>query len=78
MENGRFLYFNENGKLDPYYILKRRYPVIKKESLVPFIECAEMTWKTSDANGLRVSILLKNTGWYLGVIGKLDRNECLQ
>ena len=28
--NGRFFYFNDDGKLDLYCILKRRYPVIKK------------------------------------------------
>ena len=36
-----------------------------------------MTWKTSDVNGLCVSIFLKNMGWYLGVIGNLDNYECL-
>ena len=34
-----------------------------------------MTCKTSDANGLCVSILLNNMGWYLGLMGKLDNNE---
>ena len=28
--NGGFFYFNDDGKLDIYYIFKRRYPVIKK------------------------------------------------
>ena len=28
--NGRFFYFNEDGKLDIYVIVKIRYPVIKK------------------------------------------------
>ena len=36
-----------------------------------------MTWKITDENGLCILILTKNTGWYLGVIGKLDNYECL-
>ena len=28
--NGRFFYFNEDGKLDLHVIVKRRYPVLKK------------------------------------------------
>ena len=34
-----------------------------------------MSWKTTDANGLCVSILLRNMGWYLGVIGNLHNDE---
>ena len=30
MGNGRLFYFKDAGKLDLYYILKRRYPVKKK------------------------------------------------
>ena len=30
VENGRFFYFNNDGKLGLCYILKRIYPVIKK------------------------------------------------
>ena len=36
-----------------------------------------MNQKATDANGLCVSILLKNVGWYLVVIGKLTNYECL-
>ena len=36
-----------------------------------------MNWKLTDANGLCVSIFLKNMGWYLGVIGKLHNDEYL-
>ena len=28
--NGRFFYFNEDGKLDLHVIVKRRYPVLKQ------------------------------------------------
>ena len=58
--NGRFFYFNEDGKLDLHVIVKGRYPVLKINSSVPFIECTEMNWKTSDVNGLCISILLDN------------------
>ena len=74
--NGRFFYFNKDGKLDIHVILKRRYPVLKK-SPVPFIKCTEMNWKTSDVNGLCNSIFLDNMGCFLGVIGKLHNDECL-
>ena len=30
VENGRFLYFNDGGKLEIYYIQKR-YPVLKND-----------------------------------------------
>ena len=76
MGNGRF-YFNENSILDLYYILKRRYPAIKNNSSVIFIECTDMHWKKSNVNGFRVPILLKNMGWYLGVIRKRHNYECL-
>ena len=76
MVNSRFC-FNDDGKLDLYYILKIRDPVIKNNSLVIFIECAEMNQKETDADGLCVSILLRNMGWYLVVIGKLTNHECL-
>ena len=44
--NGRFFYFNEGGKLDIYVIVKIRYPVLKNNSSVLFIECIEMNMKT--------------------------------
>ena len=44
-------YFNENGKPDLYYILRRIFPFIKKDnSSIIFIQCTEMTWKTPDTN----------------------------
>ena len=39
------------------------YPVIFKT--VIFIECTELYFNETDSNGLCVSILLKNMGWYL-------------
>ena len=36
-----------------------------------------MSWKTSNANGLCISILLNKIGWYLGVIEKLHKDQCL-
>ena len=36
-----------------------------------------MNCKGTDANGFCVSILLKNLGCYLGVIGNLHNDECL-
>ena len=56
--NGRFFYFNNDGKLDLCCILKRRYPVIKQNSSVISIERTEMNWKTSDVNGLYIPIFL--------------------
>ena len=64
-------------KLDIYYIIKRIYPVIKKDSSVIFIECTEMNQKTTYANGLWVSISLKNMRSYWGVIGNIHNNECI-
>ena len=75
--NGVSFYFNGAGKKDLYYMLKRRYPVIKNISYVPFIEHTEMNFKTIYANGLCVSIFLKNMGWHLGVIGNIHNYECL-
>ena len=75
--NGLFFYFRDDGKLDIYYMVKRRYPVIKNNSSDPFVEWNEMNWKTSNVNGLRTSIFFNNMGWYLSVIGKLHSYECL-
>ena len=36
-----------------------------------------MNWKTSDINGLCISIFLYKMGWFLGIIVKLHNNECL-
>ena len=74
--NGRCSYFTEDGELDLYFIVKRRYPVFKTLSII-FIEWTEMNWEKSDVNGLCISILLDNMGWFLGVIGKLHNDECL-
>ena len=56
--------------------MKIRYPVKKKPSVL-FIECTEMNWKTSDVNGLFISIFLDKMGWFLGVIGNFHNDECL-
>ena len=37
--NGRFFYFNEEGKLDLHVLVKNIYPVQKTNSSVLFIEC---------------------------------------
>ena len=37
-----------------------------------------MNWKTSDVNGLCITMLLNKMVWYLGVIGKLHNDECLK
>ena len=65
MEN--FL-FNNDGKLYICYIFKRRYPVIKNNSSVLFIDCIKINWKKSYVNGLCISIFLNKKGWYLDVI----------
>ena len=36
-----------------------------------------MNWKTSDVNGLCISIFLDDMGWFFGVIGKFHNDECL-
>ena len=46
-------------------------------SSVIFIKYIETNWKTSDVNGLCISILLDNMGWLLGVIGIPHNGECL-
>ena len=51
VENGRLFYFNNDGKLDPYFIFKRRYS-LKKYLSDLFIERTEMNWKHKDSNGL--------------------------
>ena len=50
--------------------------LFKKNASVFFVEYIEMNWKISDANGLCISILFKNMGWYLGVIRNIDNDEC--
>ena len=75
--NGRLFYFNDNGKLDLYYILKIIYPLIKNNVSVLLIECIEMNWKCKNANGLCVLIFMKNTGWYLCDIENLHNDESI-
>ena len=75
--NDRLFFFNHDDKLGIYYILKRRFPVIKINSLVILIECTEMDLKHKDENGLCVSKFLNNMGWYLDVIGKLHNRAFL-
>ena len=41
------------------------------------VEATEINWGTSDVNLWRISIFLKNIGWYLGYIGKIHNDECL-
>ena len=41
-----FFYLDEDDKLDIHVLVKKRHPVLKKDSLVLFIECTEMNWKT--------------------------------
>ena len=36
-----------------------------------------MNWKISAVNGLCISILLNKMGWFLGVVGTPDNDECL-
>ena len=45
--NGRLFYFNNDSKLDLYYILKIRHPVIKNNSPVILIECTKCKWFVS-------------------------------
>ena len=61
VDNGRFFYFKEGGKLDIHVLVKKRYPVIKNASVL-FFECTEIHWKTSDINGSCISIFLDNMG----------------
>ena len=75
--NGRLFYFSGDGKIYLYYILKRRYPVIKKKPSVIFIECTRINWKHKYADSLCVSILLNNMVWHLVVIGNNQNNESL-
>ena len=58
--------------------IEKKISCYKNKSSVIFIECTEMDWKTSDVNGLCISIFLNNMGWYLGVIGKHHIDECLK
>ena len=58
--------------------IKKKIPCYKeKNSSVVFIIYPEINWKKTVANGLCVSIFLKNIGWYLIVIGNLDNYECI-
>ena len=49
----------------------------KNNSLVIFIEWNEINCKTSDINGLCISIVFNKMGWHLGVIGKVHNDKCL-
>ena len=46
VDNVIFFYLDEDDKLDIHVLVKKRHPVLKKYSLVLFIECTEMNWKT--------------------------------
>ena len=71
-----FFYFNDDDKLGLYYILKSIYPIIKKNHQF-FSFNATKKIKKADANYLCDSIFLKNTWWYLRVIGKRHNDEGL-
>ena len=50
--NGIFFYFNDDGNLDLYYIVKYIYPVININSSIIFVEYTGMNWIASRVNGL--------------------------
>ena len=75
MGNVRSFFLNYEDKVHLYYIQKDIPYGIKKSVL--FIECTELNWNGKDANVLCVSILLKDTGWYLRVIGNIHNDECI-
>ena len=60
-----------------YYIFKNNDCLLKKCALVMFVKCNGIIWNMIYANGLCISIFIKDTLWYLGVIVKLHNNECL-
>ena len=55
--------------------MKQKYPILKTNSSIIFIECTEMNWKKSYLNGLCSLIFLDNMGWFLGVIGTIHNDE---
>ena len=67
---GRLFYFNDDVKLELFYIHKKIVPVDKLNNYILFIECTKLYWNRKDANGLCVYILFKNMGWHLVLIGK--------
>ena len=75
--NGLFFYFNDDGKIDIYVLVKEEIPCSKTNSSVIFIECTEINWKTPDINGLCITIFLDKMEWFLVVLGKLHNDECL-
>ena len=49
----------------------------KKCTSVLFIEYNKLIWNKKYADGFCVYILIKDMGWYLGVIEKIFNYECL-
>ena len=72
--NGRFFYFNDNGKLDLSHIQKN---IDCENKCVLFIEYTWIIWNRKYASVLCVSVWFKDMGWYLGVIGRIHNDECL-
>ena len=54
-----------------YYIFKKILTVKNEFTSVIFVEFTEIIWNKRDSNGFFVSILIKDTGWHLKVIGIL-------
>ena len=49
----------------------------KQKLLNLFIECTILNCNGTGANGMHVSIFLKDAAWYLGVMGNLHNEKCL-
>ena len=64
--NGKFFCFDYGSKLDIDYIFIKKL-LFKKNQFV-FVEFTGFNCNRKYANGLCVSILVKNMGWYLEVI----------
>ena len=74
--NGILFYFNDDGKLE-IFIVRKKIACEKINTFVLFIECTELNWNIKDSNGSCVYIFFKYMRWYLGVIGKPNKDECL-
>ena len=69
----RLFYFNDYGALELFY--KQKIITCERKSFL-FIGCTELDWNIKDTNVLCVSVLFKDMGWYLGVIGNLHNDSC--
>ena len=72
--NVRLFYFNDDGKLDLSHIQKK---IDCEKKCVLFIEYTGIIRNRKCEIGLCVSIWFKDMGWYLGVIGRIHKDECL-